>query len=157
RVVTAVVIYQSFITVPVLALIPLLASGSSQGVPTPTALKALQICGAIASVYLFARCVLPKALAYAARRQGIEALALIIVATIFGSAWLMDEVGLSTALGAFMVGMVLSTSVFADQIKASISRIKGPLLGVFFIAIGMSINLQEVIETGAPLLHYLPT
>jgi glutathione-regulated potassium-efflux system ancillary protein KefC len=157
RVVTAVVIYQSLITVPVLALIPLLASGSTQGAPAPTTLKALEICAAIASVYLFARYALPKALAFAARRQGIEAFSLIIVAAIFGSAWVMDVVGLSTALGAFMVGMVLSTSVFADQIKASISSIKGPLLGVFFIAIGMSINFQEVIETGAPLLHYLPT
>jgi glutathione-regulated potassium-efflux system ancillary protein KefC len=157
RVVTAVVIYQSFIAVPVLALIPLLASGSTGGAPAPTALKALEVCAAIASVYLFARYALPKALAFAARKQGIEAFSLVIVAAIFGSAWVMDEVGLSTALGAFMVGMVLSTSVFADQIKASISSIKGPLLGVFFIAIGMSINLHEVVETGAPLLHYLPT
>jgi glutathione-regulated potassium-efflux system ancillary protein KefC len=157
RVVTAVIIYQSLITVPVLALIPLLASGSTQGAPAPTTLKALEICAAIASVYLFARCALPKALAFAARRQGIEAFSLIIIAAIFGSAWVMDEAGLSTALGAFMVGMVLSTSVSADQIKASISSIKGPLLGVFFIAIGMSINFHEVIETGAPLLHYLPT
>lgn len=157
RVVTAVVIYQSFIAIPVLALIPLLAPGSTAGAPAPMALKALEICAAIASVYLFARYTLPKALAFATRRQGIEAFSLIIIAAIFGSAWVMDEVGLSTALGAFMVGMVLSNSVFADQIKASILSIKGPLLGVFFIAIGMSINLREVIETGAPLLHYLPT
>jgi glutathione-regulated potassium-efflux system protein KefB len=157
RVVTAVVIYQSFIAVPVFALIPLIASRSMPGASAPTALIALEVCAALASVYLFARYALPKVLAYAARRQGIEALALIIIATIFGSAWLMDEVGLSSALGAFMVGMVLSTSVFADQIRVSISRIKGPLLGLFFIAIGMSINLHEVIETGAPLLHFLPT
>ena len=69
----------------------------------------------------------------------------------------MDTVGLSNALGAFMVGMILSTSMFADQIKASVSSIKGLLLGVFFIAIGMSINLQEVIAFSGPLLHYLPT
>jgi voltage-gated potassium channel Kch len=60
-------------------------------------------------------------------------------------------------LGAFMVGMILSTSMFADQIKASVSSIKGLLLGVFFLAIGMSINLREVIALGGPLLHYLPT
>src|SRR4029434_683607 len=71
--------------------------------------------------------------------------------------WVMDTVGLSHALGAFMVGMILSTSMFADQIKASVSSIKGLLLRVFFIAIGMAINLQEVIAFGGPLLHYLPT
>jgi glutathione-regulated potassium-efflux system protein KefB len=156
RVVTAVMIYQGFITVPVLALIPLLASGSTRGASAPTALVALEIGAAIAAVYLFVRYALPKALTLAARRQGTEAFSLVVVAAIFGSAWVMDEVGLSSALGAFMTGMVLSTSVFADQIRASISRIKGPLLGLFFIAIGMSINLHEVIGTGAPLLHYLP-
>jgi glutathione-regulated potassium-efflux system protein KefB len=68
----------------------------------------------------------------------------------------MDTVGLSNALGAFMVGMILSASVFAYQIKASVSSIKGLLLSVFFIAIGMSINLKEVIGIGGELLYYLP-
>jgi glutathione-regulated potassium-efflux system ancillary protein KefC len=157
RAVMAVVIYQSFIAIPVLAVIPLLASNSMQAAPLPTVLKTLEVCAAIAAVYLFARYALPKALAFAARKQGIEAFTLIIIAAIFASAWVMDTVGLSTALGAFMVGMVLSTSVFADQIKALVSSLKGLLLGVFFIAIGMSINLREVIEIGGPLLHYLPT
>src|SRR4030095_14203534 len=76
---------------------------------------------------------------------------------IFAAAWVMDTVGLSNALGAFMVGMILSASVFAYQIKASFSSIKGLLLSVFFIAIGMSINLKEVIGIGAELLYYLPS
>jgi len=156
RVVMAVAIYQDFITIPVLAVIPLLASKSMQAPPVPTVFKTLEVCTAITAVYLFARYALPKALAFAARKHGIEVFSLIIIAAIFASAWAMDRVGLSTALGAFMVGMVLSTSVFADQIKASVSSIKGPLLGVFFIAIGMSINLREVIGIGGPLLYYLP-
>jgi len=157
RVVMAVVIYQSFMTIPVLAMIPLVAPSSIQGSPAAMLSKTLEVCAAVAAVYLFARYALPKALAFAARRHSIETFSLIIIAAIFGSAWAMDEVGLSTALGAFMVGMVLSTSVFADQIKASVSWIKGPLLGIFFIAIGMSIDPQEVIAIGRPLLHYMPT
>lgn len=157
RAVMAVIIYQGFITIPVLAMIPLLASNSTRGVPVPTVLKALEVCAAIAVVYLFARYALPKALAFAARKHNLQLFSLIIIAAIFGSAWAMDKVGLSSALGAFMVGMILSTSVFADQIKASVSSVKGLLLGVFFIAIGMSINLKEVIGIGGPLLHYLPT
>src|SRR5262249_22071433 len=65
-------------------------------------------------------------------------------------------VGLSNALGAFMVGVLLSTCIFADQIKASVSPLKGVLLGLFFIAIGMSINLNEVIALRGELLYYLP-
>jgi glutathione-regulated potassium-efflux system protein KefB len=154
--VMAVMIYQSFMAIPVLAVIPVLASSPLQA-PIPTVLKTLEVCAAIAAVYLFARYALPKALAFAARKHNIEGFTLIVFAAIFVAAWVMDTVGLSHALGAFMVGMILSTCVFADQIKASVSSIKGLLLRVFFIAIGMSINLQEVIAFGGPLLHYLPT
>jgi glutathione-regulated potassium-efflux system protein KefB len=154
--VMAVAIYQSFMAIPVLAVIPVLASSPMQA-PIPTVLKTLEVCAAMAAVYLFARYALPKALAFVARKHNIEGFTLIVIAAIFAAAWVMDTVGLSHALGAFMVGMILSTSMFADQIKASVSSIKGLLLRVFFIAIGMSINLQEVIAFGGPLLHYLPT
>ena len=156
RVVIAVEIYQDFVTIPVLVVIPLLAPNPVRGAPVPMVFKTLEVCSAIAAVYLFARYGLPKALAFAARKHNLEVFTLIIIAAIFASAWVMDKVGLSAALGAFMVGMVLSTSVFSHQIKASVSSIKGRLLGVFFIAIGMSINLKEVIGIGGPLLYYLP-
>jgi len=152
----AVVIYQCFMAIPVLVVIPLLTASPVQDAPGPTVLKALEVCAAIATVYLFTRYVLPKILATAARKYGIEAFTSIIVATIFAAAWLMDTVGLSNALGAFMVGMILSASTFAYQIKASVSSIKGLLLSLFFIAIGMSINLEEVIGIGGQLLYYLP-
>src|SRR5262247_538114 len=157
RAVMAVVIYQCFMAIPVLAVIPLLTASPGQDTPVPTVVKALEVCAAIATVYLFARYALPKILATAARKYGIEAFTLIIIAAIFAAAWLMDTVGLSNALGAFMVGMILSASVFAYQIKASVSSIKGLLLSVFFIAIGMSINLNEVIAIGGELFYYLPT
>jgi glutathione-regulated potassium-efflux system ancillary protein KefC len=154
--VKAVVIYQSLMAIPVLAVIPVLAASPGQA-PAPTVLKMLEVGGAIAAVYLFARYALPKALAFIARAHSLEAFNLTIIAAIFAAAWVMDTVGLSNALGAFMVGMLLSTSIFADQIKASVSSLKGLLLGVFFIAIGMSINLREVLALGGQVLHYLPT
>ncbi|TMA82374.1 MAG: hypothetical protein E6J74_37650 [Deltaproteobacteria bacterium] len=157
RAVMAVVIYQCFMAIPVLAMIPLLAASPIQGAPVPRVFETLEVCAAITIVYLFTRYALPKVLATAARKYGIEASTLIVIAAIFAAAWVMDTVGLSNALGAFMVGMILSASVFAYQIKASVSSIKGLLLSVFFIAIGMSINLKEVIGIGAELLYYLPS
>jgi len=156
RAVMAVVIYQCFMTIPVLAMIPLLAASPMQGAPVPWVFEMLEVCAAITTVYLFTRYALPKILATAARKYGIEAFTLIVIAAIFAAAWGMDTVGLSNALGAFMVGMILSASVFAYQIKASVSSIKGLLLSVFFIAIGMSINLKEVIGIGGELFYYLP-
>jgi len=157
RAVMAVVVYQSFMVIPVLAAMPLLASRSSQDTQLPTVLKTLEVCAAIASVYLLTRYALPKVLALAARKYGIEAFSLIIIAAIFAAAWVMDEVGLSNALGAFLVGMIVSASVFAYQIKAFVSSLKGLLLSVFFIAIGMSIDLKEVVGIGAELAYYLPS
>jgi glutathione-regulated potassium-efflux system protein KefB len=157
RAVMAVVIYQCFMAIPVLAMIPLLAASPMQGAPVPRVFETLEVCAAITIVYLFTRYALPKVLATAARKYGMEAFTLIVIAAIFAAAWVMDTVGLSNALGAFMVGMILSASVFAYQIKASVSSIKGLLLSVFFIAIGMSINLKEVIGIGAELLYYLPS
>jgi hypothetical protein len=95
-------------------------------------------------------------LTFAVRKQSLQVLTLTIIAAVFMAARVMDRLGLSSALGAFMVGMILSTSVFAAQIKASVSSLKGLLLGAFFIAIGMSINLKEVVALGGPLLYYLP-
>ena len=157
RAVTAVLILQCFMAVAVLALIPLLAASPTPGVPLPRISKALEVCTAIAGVYLFARYVLPWVLSMAARRQGMEAFTLIIISAVFATAWVMDAVGLSSALGALWLGMILSPSVFAYQIKASVSLLKGLLFRVFFIAIGMSINLDEVLRIGGELVFYLPT
>src|SRR5262245_42683457 len=148
RAVTSVVIYQCFMTILVLAAIPLLGLPSAQDTPAPTIFKALEVCAAIATVYLFTRYALPKMLTLAAHKYGIETFTLIVIAAVFAAAWLMDTVGLSNALGAFMVGMILSASTFAYQIKASVSSIKGLLLSLFFIAIGMSINCEEFLGFG---------
>jgi len=153
--VMAVVIYQNLVTILVLAVIPVLASGPAQA-QLPAVSTMLEVCAAISGVYLFARYALPKALAFSARRLGIEGFFLTIIAAIFAAASIMDMVGLSSALGAFMVGMLLSSSIFADQIRASVSSLKRVLLDVFFMAIGMSINLREVIALGSQLLDYLP-
>jgi len=153
RAVTAVVIYQGFAAIPVLAMIPVLAAPGQD--PTPPLYKVLEVGAAIGAVYFAARHALPNILAFAARRYGVETFNLIVIAAIFAAAWVMDTVGLSSALGAFMVGMLLSTSIFADQIRASVSPLKGQLLAVFFIAIGMSIDLREVVALGGALLHYL--
>ncbi len=103
RAVMAVVIYQCFMTIPVLAMIPLLAAGPLQGAAMPRVFETFEACAAITTVYLFTRYALPKILAMAAWKLGIEAFTLIIIAAVFAAAWFMDMVGLSNALGAFMV------------------------------------------------------
>jgi glutathione-regulated potassium-efflux system ancillary protein KefC len=156
RAVMAVVINQSFMVIAVLAVIPILAADPVHSIPMPNLDKTLEVIAAVAAVYGLGRYALPKMLTWAARKLGFESFTLIIIAGVLGAAWAMDRVGVSMALGSFMIGMILSTSEFAEQIKASVSLMKGLLLGLFFIAVGMAINLKEVAALGGEFLLALP-
>jgi glutathione-regulated potassium-efflux system protein KefB len=156
RAVMAVLINQSFMVIVVLAIIPILAAGPVHDIPLPNFNKALEVIGAVGAVYGLGHYLLPKMLTWAARQLGFESFNLIIITAIFAAAWAMDRVGISMALGSFMIGMILSTSEFAEQIRASVSLLKGRLLGIFFIAVGMAINLKEVAVLGGEFLLALP-
>jgi glutathione-regulated potassium-efflux system protein KefB len=152
----AVVISQSFMVIAVLAVIPILAASPVRSFPILHLDKTLAVIAAVGGVYGLGRYALPKMLTWAARTLGFESFTSIIIAAVFGAAWAMDRAGVSMALGSFMIGMILSTSEFAEQIKASVSLMKGRLLGLFFIAVGMAINLKEVAALGTGFLLALP-
>jgi glutathione-regulated potassium-efflux system ancillary protein KefC len=154
--VMAVVINQSFMVIAVLAVIPILAAAPGQSITMPKPSRAFEVIAAVAGVYGLGRYGLPKTLTWAARKLGFESFTMIIIAAVLAAAWAMDEAGVSMALGSFMIGMTLSTSVFAEQIKASVSLMKGLLLGLFFIAVGMAIDLKEVATLGGEFLLALP-
>ncbi len=156
RAVMAVVISQGFIAIPVLAAIPMLEAGPSgtPGLPTPG--QVLMVLAVIGAVYLAARYALPAALAWSARRMGSHGFGMVILATVFAAAWIMDRIGASMALGSFMIGMILSTSPFAEQVRASVAPRKGMLLGILFMAIGMSIDPHQVAGVGWELIAVLP-
>ena len=159
RAVTAALIAQGFIAIPVLAVIPLLAgpdaaSDSGGGLSTP--LRVLGLLAALGAVYVGGRYLLPAALGWCARRLGPSGFGLAILAAVFLAAWVMDAVGASMALGSFLLGMILSGSHFAEQIRASIGSRKTLLLGILFIAIGMSIDPHELAKVGWELVAVLP-
>jgi len=156
RATVAVDIFQCLMIIPVLALVPILGAGHSDSGSTPTVSKTLAVCAAVAAVYVSGRYLLPQALVVTARNLGSGAFALIVLAGVLGAGWLLEQVGISMALGAFMIGVLLSTTVFAQQIKAAATPAKQVLLGLFFIAIGMAIDLKEVVALGGSLLFYLP-
>jgi glutathione-regulated potassium-efflux system protein KefB len=156
RAVMAVVVSQGFIAVPVLAAIPMLDGSPGQPLGLPTPGKVFIVLGVVAVVYLIGRYLLPVALIWSARRLGTNGFGLVILAAVFAAAWIMDMIGASMALGSFMIGMTLSTSDLAEQVRASVAPRKGLLLGVLFIAIGMSINPRDVAGVGWELLAVLP-
>ena len=63
---------------------------------------------------------------------------------MLGSAWLLQNAGLSAGLGAFLAGVILADSEFRHELEAQIQPFEGLLLGLFFMAVGMSIDLRQV-------------
>jgi len=140
-----ILLAQDLAIVPLLALIPLLGDGpAAEGGPVwkTAALVVLALAGLIAA----GRWGLPWALGQMARHRNMEAFAMLAVLAVTAAAWLMELVGLSMALGAFVLGMTLSTSRYRFQVEAVVHPFKGFLLGLFFIAVGMSIDVGMIVD-----------
>jgi glutathione-regulated potassium-efflux system ancillary protein KefC len=150
-------IFQTLIVIPILAVIPLLGNMSHAGGTSLTAVSVLQVLAALAGVYVLGRVLLPRWLGLIPSEAGGATFTLVVLAGVFAAAWVMEKVGVSMALGAFMMGTLLSTSAFATQVKAAVNPAREVLLGVFFVAVGMAIDLKEAATFRAELLFYLPT
>ena len=138
----SILLFQDVAAIPILALLPLLAFGDAHETVTGAAraLQAAKIIGVIAAIVLGGRLLLRPILRWIARSNTPEiftAAALLLVVAI---AALMQFIGLSMALGAFLAGVLLAESEYRRELETDIEPFKGLLLGLFFIAIGMSID-----------------
>jgi monovalent cation:proton antiporter-2 (CPA2) family protein len=134
-----ILLAQDLAVVPLLALLPLL--GSSDGGDGISMTQGLISVAALLALVLGGRYVLRMMLRVAARSEVREILTATALLVAFGTAYLLDAAGLSLALGAFMAGVLLADSEFRHQLEADIEPFKGLLLGLFFMAVGMSLNL----------------
>ena len=142
----AVLLMQDLAVVPLLALVPMLSDvGSLSSVPVWEQL--LVVTGMLLLLWVFGRHVLPFALDRLAMQGNREGFALSVMLAVFLAAWSMHKAGLSMALGAFMMGMLLSGSRYNLQIQAIIEPYKGLLMSLFFVAVGMSIDFRVIVET----------
>ncbi|NJL50903.1 MAG: potassium transporter, partial [Blastochloris sp.] len=147
----AVAIFQDVVIVPILALVAFL-SPHPAAAGEPFWLSALKIVGAIASVVLIGRFLLNpmfRALARSGAREIMTAAALLVV---LGSATLMTLAGLSMAMGAFLAGVFLAESNFRHQIEADVEPFRGILMGLFFLSVGMALNLSVIASAHWPIL-----
>ena len=135
-----VLLMQDLAIVPMLALIPTIAGSEVVSLSTPGWQKFGIIVGILAIVWVFGRYVVPFALERLARQKNREGFIMVSILAVLLSAWAMHQAGLSLALGAFLMGMLLSSSRYSIQIEAYIEPYKGLLTSLFFIAVGMSID-----------------
>lgn len=141
----SVLLFQDVAAIPILALLPLLAvSGDASG--GNAWLEAGKAIGVIAAIIVGGRLLLRKALRWIAGSKTPEiftAAALLLVVAI---AALMQFVGLSMALGAFLAGVLLAESEYRRELETDIEPFKGLLLGLFFMAVGMSIDFGVLMK-----------
>jgi CPA2 family monovalent cation:H+ antiporter-2 len=160
----AVLLFQDLSIIPILAILPLLAiaSPAAEGSHSlldglPSWLKAVATLGAVALVILAGRYVIVPLLRLVAKtrlRELFSASSLLIVVAI---AFLMEQVGLSPALGTFLAGVVLANSEFKHELESDLEPFKGLLLGLFFIAVGASINFNLIAEHPVQIISWVLT
>jgi glutathione-regulated potassium-efflux system ancillary protein KefC len=140
--VLSVALFQDIAAIPILALVPLLAAeGAHGGGGWWGALKAV---GVIATIVLGGRLLIRPALRWIARSDTPEIFTAASLLLVVATAALMQAVGLSMALGAFLAGVLLAESEYRRELETDIEPFKGLLLGLFFIAVGMSIDFGAV-------------
>jgi glutathione-regulated potassium-efflux system ancillary protein KefC len=143
--VLSVALLQDVAAIPIIALVPLLAVAGlhEQGGGWEGAAKAV---GVIAAIVLGGRLLLRPALRWIARSETPEIFTAASLLLVVATAALMQAVGLSMALGAFLAGVLLAESEYRRELETDIEPFKGLLLGLFFIAVGMSIDFAVVLQ-----------
>ncbi|WP_159139923.1 glutathione-regulated potassium-efflux system protein KefC [Escherichia coli] len=132
--------------IPLVAMIPLLATSSASTTMGAFALSALKVAGALVLVVLLGRYVTRPALRFVARSGLREVFSAVALFLVFGFGLLLEEVGLSMAMGAFLAGVLLASSEYRHALESDIEPFKGLLLGLFFIGVGMSIDFGTLLE-----------
>lgn len=150
----AILLFQDLCIVPFLLAIPILAAeGPIQAWPV---LEAVLRAGlAVAVFYLAARFFLPRLMAGAAGLRSREVFTLVAVLAVIGAALVAEGLGLTLAVGAFLAGLVLSSSPWGPQVLSEVLPLRGLLLGVFFTAVGMLLDFRVAWEHAGTVLLLL--
>lgn len=151
----AVLLFQDIAVIPILAIIPLMVSGSSvqtENIHTSLIsdfdawIQTLIVIFTIVAVYFSGRLIIIPVLRIVAKTRLQELFTASALLLVVAVSYLMQLVGLSPALGAFLAGVVLANSEFRHELEGDIAPFKGLLLGLFFIGVGASINFKLIID-----------
>jgi CPA2 family monovalent cation:H+ antiporter-2 len=140
RLASGLLLFQDLCVVPMMLLLPVLAGSGQDSIFLIVWVLAKSLITLVAIVWT-ARKLLPRLLHQVALLRNREIFVLFVVLVCFGTAWLTSESGLSLALGALVAGLVISESELSHQIVADILPLRDCFSGIFFISIGMLLNL----------------
>lgn len=140
RLAVGILLFQDLAAVPFLVIIPLLAS-AGETLAVPLALALLKGAIAFVLIWFLGRRLLPRLLHNVSRAASRQLFTLTVLFLALATAWLTALFGLSLAMGAFLAGMLLGETAYRHQIEADARPFKDLLLGLFFVAVGMELEL----------------
>jgi len=145
RRIIGILLFQDLAVVPLLILIPSLAKPAEELAMT-LAWAAIKAAGVLALLLFFGQKVMRKWFNVVAKRRSQELFMLNLLLVTLGAAAITERAGLSMALGAFVAGMLISETQYKHQVEEDIKPFRDVLLGLFFITVGMLLNLRLVVE-----------
>lgn len=154
RVAFAVLLLQDLAVVPLLTLVPLLA-GSETRILTALGGAFAKAAAALVVIVAVGRLALRPMLRLVARDGTPELFTGIVLLVVLGVGWLTEQVGLSMALGAFLAGLLMAETEYRPQVEGDIQPFRGLLLALFFMTVGMGLDLELLKDQWPVLLGLL--
>jgi CPA2 family monovalent cation:H+ antiporter-2 len=147
----SILLFQDLAVIPLLVVIPLLAGTTEQGMLSLLLWALLKAALVFAAIMAVGHWLLRPLFHEIAASRSAELFTLTVLLVTLAAAWLTHEAGLSLALGAFLAGMMLGETQYRHQIEADIRPFQDVLLGLFFITVGMRVDLLSLL----PILHWV--
>jgi CPA2 family monovalent cation:H+ antiporter-2 len=150
RLALGILVFQDLCVVPMVLVIPLL--GDAPGDGTSIWVSLLTAAVVVAGSLVAARLVVPRFLDAIARTRQRDLFVLSVFLICLGTAWLASNAGISLALGAFLAGLVVSGSRYREQAISDLVPLRDVLTSVFFVSIGMLLDVGDVLQDLVPIL-----
>lgn len=150
----AVLLFQDLTVVPIIALVPFFAGTGTADVHVSW--NVVPPIGLMLALFFIGRRVFPLLFRLTIAQGMKESFTALVFVSVLGSAWLASRVGVSMAVGAFLMGVALSNTEYRHQLREEVLPFKNLLLGLFFVSVGLSIDVSVFIEhTARILMHVL--
>ncbi|SDB28436.1 monovalent cation:proton antiporter-2 (CPA2) family protein [Bauldia litoralis] len=148
----SILLLQDLAIVPALAVVAFLAPTGDEHTAASRWLEAGIAVGAVLGVIVFGRYLLNPIFRFLANTRAREVMTAAALLVVLGSAFVMQVGGLSMAMGAFLAGVLLSESSFRHELEADIEPFRGLLLGLFFLGVGMSLDIAFIGQSWATII-----
>jgi CPA2 family monovalent cation:H+ antiporter-2 len=144
--IVGVLLFQDLAVVPLLVIVPALGSSEGSGLAWALAVALAKAAALLTVLLVGGQRVMRWWFHTVAKRKSHELFTLNVLLVTLGLAWMTEEAGLSLALGAFIAGMLISETEFRHQVEEDIKPFRDVLLGLFFVTIGMLLNVRVVVD-----------